>query len=132
MLEVAKIKPVMLQIESHPYLTQSKLIDFCRKNNIAVTAYSPLGSNDRPWAKPDDPQLMDDSRIVKLSQKYEKTPAQILIRYQIQRGVVVIPKSVTKSRIISNFDVFNFELTDEDVKAIDSIDCNGRLCSLSW
>jgi aldehyde reductase len=83
-------------------------------------------------AKPDDPQLMDDKRIVALAGKYGKTPAQILIRYQIQRGVVVIPKSVTKSRIISNFDVFNFELTDEDVTSIDSIDCNGRLCELSW
>jgi aldehyde reductase len=75
---------------------------------------------------------MDDSRIVKISQKYEKTPAQILIRYQIQRNVIVIPKSVTKSRIISNFDVFNFELSDEDIEAIDSIHCNGRLCSLGW
>lgn len=75
---------------------------------------------------------MEDLRIVKLAQKYEKTPAQILIRYQIQRGVVVIPKSVTKSRIISNFDVFSFELTAEDVTSIDSIDCNGRLCVLGW
>ena len=75
---------------------------------------------------------MDDSRIVKISQKYEKTPAQILIRYQLQRNVIVIPKSVTKSRIISNFDVFNFELDAEDMDAIDSIDCNGRLCVLGW
>lgn len=75
---------------------------------------------------------MDDLRIVKISQKYEKTPAQILIRYQLQRNVIVIPKSVTKSRIISNFDVFNFELDSEDMDAIDSIDCNGRLCVLGW
>jgi aldehyde reductase len=75
---------------------------------------------------------MDDTRIVSLAKKYGKTPAQILIRYQIQRGVVVIPKSVTKSRIASNFDVFSFELTPEDVTSITSIDCNGRLCGLSW
>lgn len=75
---------------------------------------------------------MDDPRIVKVSQKHEKTPAQILIRYQIQRGVIVIPKSVTKARIISNFDVFNFQLDDEDISAIDSVDCNGRLCVLGW
>lgn len=75
---------------------------------------------------------MDDPRIVKISQKYEKTPAQILIRYQLQRNVIVIPKSVTKARIISNFNVFNFELDAEDMDAIDSIDCNGRLCALEW
>jgi len=83
-------------------------------------------------AKPEDPQLMDEPKVVKIAEKHGKTPAQILIRYQAQRGVAVIPKSVTKSRIISNFDVFNFELSDEDIEEIDSIDCNGRLCVLGW
>lgn len=75
---------------------------------------------------------MDDPRIVEISKKYQKSPAQVLIKYQIQRGVAVIPKSVTKSRIISNFDVFGFEMSATDMEAIDSIDCNGRLCALEW
>lgn len=74
---------------------------------------------------------MDDSRIVEIAKKYSKTPAQILIRYQIQRGNIVIPKSVTKSRIESNFDVFSFELSAEDISSVDSFDCNGRLVPLT-
>jgi aldehyde reductase len=130
-LDIARIKPVMNQFECHPYLTQRKLIDFCLKHQIAVTAYSPLGSPDRPWAKAGEPGLMDDSRIQTIAKKYSKSPAQILIRYQIQRGNIVIPKSVTKSRIESNFDVFSFDLSSEDIAAIDSFDCNGRLVPLT-
>ncbi|XP_049289805.1 aldo-keto reductase family 1 member B1-like [Anopheles funestus] len=130
-LAVATIKPVTNQVECHPYLTQSKLSPFCTERGMVITAYSPLGSPNRPWAKPDDPQLMEDSKIVELAKKYSKTPAQILIRYQIQRGHVVIPKSVTKSRIASNFEVFDFELTKDDVALIDTFDCNGRLVPIS-
>lgn len=64
--------------------------------------------------------------MVKIAENYGKTPAQVLIRYQIQRGHIVIPKSVTKSRIISNFNVFDFELSDDDVATINGFDCNGR------
>lgn len=73
---------------------------------------------------------MDDPKLVAIASKYNKSAAQILIRYQVQRGNIVIPKSVTKSRIASNFDIFNFELTLEDVAAIDGFDCNGRLVAL--
>lgn len=121
----------LTQVECHPYLNQRRLIDFCRSKDIVVTGYSPLGSPDRPWAKPGDPQLMEDPKLQQLATKYNKTPAQILLRYQLDRGVVTIPKSVTKSRIQQNLDIFDFSLSKEDIAYLDTFDCNGRLCPLT-
>lgn len=127
LLSKCRIRPVTNQVECHPYLTQHKLAEYLRTEGILLTAYSPLGSPDRPWAVVGEPVLLEEQLLQALAEKYKKSTAQILIRYQIERGHLVTPKSVTKSRIQSNFNVFDFRLNGEDVRAINAFDRNGRL-----
>ncbi|XP_024134603.1 aldo-keto reductase family 1 member A1-B isoform X1 [Oryzias melastigma] len=120
-LSVASIKPMVLQVESHPYLAQVELLAHCRDRGLVMTAYSPLGSPDRAWKRSDEPVLLQEPVVTSMAEKYQKSPAQILLRWQIQRGVVVIPKSVTESRIKENIQVFDFSLEPEEVKSITAL-----------
>ncbi|KAF0033799.1 hypothetical protein F2P81_013865 [Scophthalmus maximus] len=123
---MARHKPVVNQVECHPYLSQAALLSHCRSVAVCVTAYSPLGSGDRPWASPDEPSLLEDPRLGAIAQRYHKTPAQVVLRWHVQRGVVCIPKSVTPARIQQNLEVFDFSLTEHDMKLIDSFNRSER------
>lgn len=110
--------PSVNQVELHPYLTQDELRRVDAEFGIATEAWSPLGKGG---------ELLRDQTIVGIAEKYGVTPAQVVIRWHLQVGNVVIPKSVTPERIRSNFDVFGFELADDDVAAIDALNRDQRL-----
>ncbi|KAM6215692.1 1,5-anhydro-D-fructose reductase [Rhynchocyon petersi] len=116
-----RVKPITNQIECHPYLTQRNLIGYCQSRDISVTAYRPLGGSR------EGVDLMADPVIKRIAQKYEKSPAQILIRFQIQRNVIVIPKSVNPHRIQENIQVFDFELTEQDLDDLLSLHRDFRM-----
>lgn len=126
-VDSCSIKPAVNQVELHPYLSQEKLTDFCKQRDIAITAYSPFGSPDRPWAPTNDVKLLEDPKLQSIGEKHAKSPAQVvckvqgggcslrsnvamgslqvILRWMIQRDVITIPKSVTPSRIKQNFEV---------------------------
>jgi len=128
LLAVATIPPATNQIEVSPYLTNSKLVDLCQSKGIAITGYSTLGSADRPNAKPDDPMLLEDPVLVALGKKYNKSAAQVVLRWSIQRNIITIPKSVRKERLEENINIFDFTLSSEDQAAVSALERNGRTC----
>ncbi|KAG5201542.1 hypothetical protein JEQ12_004305 [Ovis aries] len=120
-----KYKPVCNQVECHPYLNQSKLLDFCKSHEIVLVAYAALGSQRvKEWVNPNHPVLLEDPVLSAIAQKHKKTAALVALRYQIQRGVVVLAKGNNKKWIKENMQVFDFELTPEDMKAIDGLNRN--------
>jgi len=121
-LEKAKVKPATNQVESHPYFNQAKLLTFLKEKDILLTAYSPLGSPDRPWALPDEPVLLEHTDLKAVAEKHGKTAAQVALRWQLQRGVAVIPKSVTPARIEQNLAVHDFELSAEEMAKLNALD----------
>ena len=119
LLERSEVVPAVNQIETHPYLTQYPLIEFCARRNIVCEAWGPLGGEGAP--------VLKDPVITRLAETYGKTPAQIILRWNLQRNVVPLVKSVHKDRIVENTRLFDFELSDKDIKAIDALNQDRRL-----
>ena len=115
-LAKANTKPMVNQIELHPQLTQEPLREFCAQQEIAVTSWSPLARG----------RLLDDAVLAEIAAKHNKTIAQVIIRWHLQNDLIVIPKSVTPSRIIENADVYDFSLAAEEIKAIDDLNQDWR------
>ncbi|CAN9322009.1 unnamed protein product [Alternaria alternata] len=111
-----KVVPAVNQVELHPFLPQHKLREYCAKHDILLEAYSPLGSAGAP--------IMSDDSIQAVAKKYDVSPATILISYHVNKGVVVLPKSVHEKRIISNKTVI--ELSDEDIALLDDLAAKGK------
>jgi len=116
-LAMCKIRPVVNQFEINPLLQNREWVDFCQSENIAVTGYAPIGANDRSWAETGDPMPLENPFILDLAKKYNKSPAQVILRWIIQRKCIAIPKSITASRIAENIQIFDFELSSEDMEA---------------
>lgn len=119
-----KEMPEMLQIESHPYLPQDELIEYCKDKGIHVTAYSPLGSGDRiqEMKADDEPSLIEDPTIKAIADKHKCNVGQVLIKWSERRGISVIPKSATEKHIKLNLESSDLKLDEEDIKAIDNIE----------
>lgn len=116
MLPKVEIVPAVNQMEFHPYLIQQELIDLCAENNIIYQAWSPIMQG----------RVFDIPLLKQIGKKYRKNPAQVVLRWDLQKGVPTIPKSVNQARIISNADIFDFELTADEVALIDGLDKNHR------
>jgi diketogulonate reductase-like aldo/keto reductase len=116
MKSYAQVLPVINQVELHVFLQQPELIQYCHDHNIAVEAYSPLAHA----------KAMDNEVIAGIARKHGKTYAQIMLRWCVEQGLIVIPKSVTPSRIQENIDIFDFKLDNEDLKALAKQDSNMR------
>ncbi len=126
LLDKAIIKPEVNQIELHPYLQQKEMLSFCKKNNIILTAYSPLGSSDRPrgMKKADEPSLLANPTIEQIAAKHAMTPGQVILSWGLQRETVVIPKSVNPGRLKDNLACATIDLTldETDMAAIAALD----------
>lgn len=116
--------PEMNQVELHPYLQQDELLKFCKKNDIHLTAYSPLGSGDRTeeMKAADEPSLLENEVINQIAKKHNVSPAQVIIKWDVERGTAVIPKSVHEKRIIENLESINVNLDKDDQSKIAALD----------
>lgn len=116
LISSAEIKPMVNQVECHPHLTQKDLYSYCKKEGIQLEAWSPLKQG----------KLLNDSTLSEIAQKYNKSVAQIILRWDLQNGVVIIPKSIKEHRIMENANIFDFELALEDMQKIDGLNQDSR------
>lgn len=117
LLAIAEVVPMVNQMEFHPRLVQQELVDFCKGHGIQYEAWSPLMQG----------KIFEIELLQQLAEKYGKSIAQVALRWNLQKGVITIPKSVKKERIESNADLFDFEITEEDMQAIDGLDQSQRV-----
>ncbi|XP_019872560.1 aldo-keto reductase family 1 member B1 [Aethina tumida] len=134
-----KHKPANLQNEIHVYMQQQDLVNYCHQNGITVTAYSPLGSPgfnkflaSVGFEPKEIPDMLSDETIKGIAKKHNKTNAQVMLRYLHQRNIIVIPKSVTPSRLKENIDIFNFELDAKDMAALNSLEVGPKARVCDW
>lgn len=116
LLPDVEVMPMVNQMEFHPYLIQQSLLDKCNANKIQYQAWGPLMQG----------RVFEIPLLKQIGKKYRKNQVQVVLRWSLQRGVLTIPKSVNQARVDSNADIFDFELTNEDMAAINSLDCNHR------
>ncbi|RFC42911.1 MAG: D-xylose reductase [Verrucomicrobia bacterium] len=128
LLTYAEIRPAVLQVEAHPYLTQDKLLRYCQQEEIAFTAFSPFGSLSYVslgMASPNE-SVMEEAAVTHAAQRTGKTPAQVLLRWGVQRGTSVVPKTANPERLRENLALFDFSLTEDEMNAISGLNRNRR------
>jgi D-xylose reductase len=128
MLAYATVPPAVLQVEMHPYLTQAKLVRFCRQEKIAVTAFSPLGAPSYVsiGMATEKDSVLNEEVVRDAATRHAKTPAQVVLRWAVQRGTAAIPKTTRPERLRENLSIFDFELSLTEMDAIASLDRNRR------
>jgi D-xylose reductase len=128
LLSYANIRPSVLQVESHPYLVQPKLLRYCQQERIAFTAFSPLGAGSYvPLGMATDTDSVLNQPIVQsIGRSHHRTPAQVVLRWGVQRGTAIVPKSSRIERLRENLAIFDFELTSSEMDSISALDCNRR------
>jgi len=128
-LRYARIKPQVLQVELHPYLTQDALVNFAKQHEIAITAYSSFGPQSYVELSMDQgaESLFTHDVVASIAKKHDKTPAQVLLRWATQRGIAVVPKSNDHQRLTQNLDSEEFDLTPEEIKSVSALNINLRL-----
>ena len=117
LLKTARVTPVINQVEFHPRLQQLSLRSFCKEHNIQLEAWAPLMQGG----------LLEDQTIAKIAEKYGKSNSQVILRWDIQNGVITIPKSVRSERMVQNADIFDFNLTDEELQVINAMNLDKRV-----